>query len=34
MPDVTFDMQVIGANADGSVAGTLGDHNVHFVHGG
>jgi hypothetical protein len=30
-PDATFDMQIIGAKADGSTTGLFGDHNVHFV---
>jgi hypothetical protein len=30
-PDLTFDLTVTGATADGTIAGLLGDHGVHFV---
>lgn len=30
-PDLTFDLTITGATADGTISGELGDHNVHFV---
>ncbi len=30
-PDLTFDLTVTGATADGTISGFLGDHDVHFV---
>lgn len=30
-PDITFDLTITGATADGTISGELGDHGVHFV---
>jgi hypothetical protein len=30
-PDLAFDLAILGANADGTISGLLGEHNVHFV---
>jgi hypothetical protein len=31
VPDLSFDLTITGDNADGTISGELGDHNVHFV---